>query len=57
MWLNRKACLVFILFYYFIFGLALLDKKSSNFLKSTNLNINVFPEMTDIEKFVNNFLF
>ena len=61
MWLNSKVMIgfYFILFYLFIyfFWNCLARQEIKQFFKSTNFNINVFPKMTNIEKFVNSFYF
>ena len=46
-----------IFFYYFFFRTCLARQEIKQFFKSTNFNINVFPKMTDIGKFVNSFYF
>ena len=39
----------------FIFWTCLARQEIKQLFKSTNFNINVFPKITDIEKFVNKF--
>ena len=71
-WLNRKVMFgfyfIFYLFYFlffsffififiFFFRSCLARQEIKQFFKSTNFNINVFPKMTDIGKFVNSFYF
>ena len=50
---------VWLLFYFilFFFWNCLARQEIKQFFKSTNFNINVFPKITDIEKFLNGFLF
>ena len=39
------------------FGACLTRQEKNEVFKLTNFNINVFPKITDIEKFVNSFYF
>ena len=54
---KQKSHVWFLFYLIFFFWTCLAGQEIKQFFKSTNFNINVFPKMTDIEKFVNRFYF